>query len=101
MTEEEKKAIEKLKETSKQCHNSKECWENEDCCDCYVEIEDILAIDTVVNLIEKQEKVIDEMAKNIENEIGISSKFAFVDLLEFENVEEIKQYFYRKVENNE
>lgn len=61
MLEEEKKAIETLKQTSKQCHNSKECWENEDCCDCYVEVEDILAIDTILNLIEKQQKEINEL----------------------------------------
>ena len=52
-----KLAIEKLKETSNQCHNSKECWENESCCDCYVEIEDILAIDMVLTHIEKLENV--------------------------------------------
>ena len=60
-------AIEKLKETAKQCRNSKECWENEDCCDCYVEVEDIFAIETVLNELEKKDKVIDEMADYISN----------------------------------
>lgn len=74
MTNEEKKAIEKLKNTSKQCHNSKECWKNEECPDCYVEVEDIMAIDTVLNLLEKKDKEYAELlikvnAQNLNNSI--------------------------------
>lgn len=60
MTYKEKEAIEKLKETSKQCHNSKECWEKEDCPDCYVEVEDIFAIETVLNLLKTQQAEIEK-----------------------------------------
>lgn len=76
MTNEEKEAIEKLKNTSKQCHNSKECWKNEKCPDCYVEVEDIMAIDTVLNLLEKKDKEYAEMliklnAQNLNNSIEL------------------------------
>ena len=67
-------AIKKLKETAKQCRNSKECWENEDCCDCYVEVEDIFAIETVLNELEKKDKVIDEMAEYIDNITFVDEK---------------------------
>lgn len=66
MTNEEKKAIEKLRNTSKQCHNSKECWENENCPDCYVEVEDIMAIDTVLKILEKQDNRIKELESDKE-----------------------------------
>ena len=60
MTDKQKEAIEKLKETSKQCHNSKECWEKEDCPDCYVEVEDIFAIEIVLNLLKTQQEEIEK-----------------------------------------
>lgn len=84
MNEEEKKAIEKLKQTTQQCHNSKECWENESCPDCYVEVEDILAIETVLNLIDKQQKEIEEAIEYIENakkELYGCGNYYLLDLL--------------------
>ena len=64
LSEGEKKAIEKLKETSNQCHASK-CWEEKFCSDCYIEVEDILAIDTVLNRITKLEKENEEVKRAI------------------------------------
>ena len=61
MTNEEKKAVEKLRNISKQCHNSKECWENENCPDCYVEVEDIMTIDTVLKILKKQDNRIKKL----------------------------------------
>lgn len=94
MTDEEKKAIEKLKNTLEQCHNSKECWENEDCTDCYVEVEDIMAIDTVLNLLEFKDKLIDAMLEVIEecraNDCLYSDE---IDLSQIVGTEQIKQYF--------
>lgn len=66
MTNEEKEAVEKLRNTSKQCHNSKECWENEDCTDCYVEVEDIMAIDTVLKLLKEKDNRIKELESDKE-----------------------------------
>ena len=81
MTDKEKEAIEKLKETSKQCHNSKECWEKEDCPDCYVEVEDIFAIEIVLKLIqtqqaeiEKKDKMIDKIQKEVRDHIGFENR---------------------------
>ena len=68
MTDKQKEAIEKLKETSKQCHNSKECWEKEDCPDCYVEVEDIFAIEIVLNLIQTQQAEIEHQKEKRENQ---------------------------------
>ena len=57
--------------------------------------------ETVLNLIEKQSKVIDEMAEKIKDMMKIShiqpdSNFKYTGM----NKEEIKQYFYGKVEEN-
>lgn len=60
-----KEAINKLNETCKQCHNSKECWDNEFCPDCYVEVEDIFAIETVLKALEDYKKENEEL-KNID-----------------------------------
>lgn len=65
-SKEVEKAIEKLKETSQQCHKSKECWENEACPDCYVEIEDILAIDTVLPYISELEEKVEKYNKQLD-----------------------------------
>lgn len=62
-------AIGKLKDTVKQCHNSKECWENESCSDCYVEIEDIKAIETLLNEYEKQQDRINKAIELLEQEL--------------------------------
>lgn len=99
MTNEEKKAIEKLRNTSKQCHNSKECWENENCPDCYVEVEDIMAIDTVLKILEKQ----DNRIKELESDKKIKDKMIemYIEHIyrscDFDNriktKEQIKQFF--------
>lgn len=113
LTMKEKKAIEKLKQTTQQCHNSKECWENESCPDCYVEVEDILAIDTILNLIdkqqkeiEKQNKVINELIQEYEYNAGINVKDFCEDCQRKDKCIQdchthIKQYFIRKVEEDE
>lgn len=94
-------AIEKLKETAKQCRNSKECWENEDCCDCYVEVEDIFAIDTVLNELEKKDKIIDEIIKEFYQKVHISTRCylqtSTEECMKYKNCYEcIKQYFIEK-----
>ena len=55
----------------------------------------------LLNLVEKQEKVIDEMAERIE--WLLKSNAILLDIEHGENFtqKDIKQYFYRKVENNE
>ena len=55
------KAILKLKAICKQCHNSKECWNNEFCSDCYIEVEDVLAIETVLKSYEELRKENEEL----------------------------------------
>lgn len=73
LSKKEKEAIEKLKETSKQCHNSK-CWEEEFCPDCYVEVEDILAIDTVLNLIDRLKKEDEKKEKKLNRQFKLLNK---------------------------
>lgn len=52
----------------------------------------------ISNLIEKQQKIIDEMADNIFNIIDYGT---FIDDIEdLENETKVKQYFYRKVEED-
>ena len=102
MTDEEKKAIERLT-------NYKEKIKDE----LYpiIDFEEEKAIGIVLNLIEKQEKVIDEMAKfllfDIDNDIFDEY---FCSRIEDEKCKQIpdghceeciKQYFYRKVEKND
>lgn len=48
-------AINKLKDTVQQCHNSK-CRAEKDCTDCYVEIEDIQAIETILLAYEEEKE---------------------------------------------
>jgi len=99
MTDEEKKAVEKLRNISKQCHNSKECWENENCPDCYVEVEDIMAIDTVLKILEKQDNRIKEL--EADKEIKYKMIEMYIEHIyrscDFDNriktKEQIKQYF--------
>ena len=63
MTDIEKDAIEKLRNTAKQCHQS-ECWDIESCSDCYVEVEDIKAIDIVLNLVERLQAELEQERDN-------------------------------------
>lgn len=86
MTDEEKKAIEfldelkSLKYTMYSCFWSRGQFEfNED---------EKQKIDIVLNLIQKQEKVIDEILKSWKQD-------------DIRSLEELKQYFYRKVEDDE
>ena len=48
------KAIIKLKRIVDYCENNKECQEHEFCSDCYIEIEDVKAIQTVLNELENK-----------------------------------------------
>lgn len=57
----EEEAIEQLRKTAQQCRNHTECWEEEFCSDCYMEVEDTYAIETVLNLIQKQKKEIKKL----------------------------------------
>ena len=68
------KAILKLKAICKQCHNSKECWNNEFCSDCYIEVEDVLAIETVLRAYEELRKENEEIKKILSYEIEYRQK---------------------------
>ena len=102
--EEIEKAKEKCNSIIEFCKNNKECQENKICSDCYIEIEDISAIRTLLQYIEqleqennKQNKMINEMANCL---VGFT--FSNKEELEaiFCNKEEVKQYFEKKVEEN-
>ncbi len=91
-----KEEIEKAKETCNSivnfCNNNKECQENEFCPDCYIEIEDVKAIETLLQYIDqlekennKQNKIIEEIAKTWKQD-------------DYRSIEELKQYFENKVE---
>lgn len=58
-------AIDRLKAICKQCHNSKECWGNEFCSDCYIEVEDVFAIETFLKAYEELKKENEEL-KNMD-----------------------------------
>jgi ketol-acid reductoisomerase len=95
MNKKEKKAIETLKNIVIQEYD---WWINKgDYAESNVkEAND--AIKTILKLIKKQEKIIDEMADNIFNIIDYGT---FIDDIEdLENETEVKQYFYRKVEED-
>ena len=84
MSEEEKKAIENLK-----LFLDKDKTE-----DNYLTGEDL---STILNLVQKQEKVIDEMAQELINApLRVFGDNAF----KFRNKEDTKQYFYEKVDDN-
>ena len=108
-----KEEIEKAKERCNSivefCKNNKECQKNKICSDCYIEIEDIFAIKTLLQYTDqleqenkKQSKIIDEMAEYM-SRIDMSEDIC-------RNVSEeyckkykdckpcIKQYFEKKVE---
>ena len=58
-------AIKQLKQTAQQCHNSKECWDNEFCSDCYMEIEDVFAIETVLQELEHLQEENKELRRKL------------------------------------
>lgn len=74
-------------EIQKEVDCSKNCEDE----DCYL----IQAIEKVINELEKKDKVIDEMANSLIGiglyDIKVGQKFCF-------NEEEVKEYFYKKVE---
>lgn len=94
MNEEEKKATEELKKDLL-IH---ECWEANNL-DKIFKISHLHSLRVVLNLIEKQEKVIDEMAKVLAIPPNYPVMFKKND--EEKLKEDVKQYFYRKVDNNE
>ena len=55
-------------------------------------------LETLLNLIQKQEKVIDEMAQEL---INAPLRIYGGDAFKFRNKEDTKQYFYRKVKEDE
>lgn len=111
------------------CENNKECKENKICYDCYIEIEDVKAIKTLLQYIEELEeikgmkesielagmdiksllnfkyenerlkKIIDEMAKSIYLEMPI--EFYNEKRIKEQTITGIKQYFERKVNKDE
>ena len=89
MTEEEKEAIRKCKKAIKldkliRANDDKALFRN--------------TLQLLLNLIKKQEKIIDEMADNIFNIIDYGT---FIDDIEdLENETKVKQYFYRKAEED-
>ena len=91
MTDEEKKAIDFYKSIIDEWHTH---YDN-----CGFEEKSIKRLETILNLIsklqkenEKQEKVIDEMA----TELDIAQ-----DRYEYMGIDDIKEHFYRKVKENE
>jgi hypothetical protein len=110
MTDEEKKAIERFKEYIAYCDNNKECKEElKQCFGCTIEYEEIKAMKTILNLIQKQEKVIDEMSGYLAV-IRDCPNEDFGANLDCEkrcnNTDELyeecwKRWFYRKVEEDE
>lgn len=73
MTDEEKKAIQRTNNDRRIVYGKDVIVNNKN-------------LEIILNLIQKQEKVIDEMAKAWKQD-------------DIRSIEEIKQYFYRKVEN--
>ena len=84
MSEEEKIAIERL-----------DYFEPDDLIECAMYRD---CVETIKNLIKKQEKIIDEMADNIFNIIDYGTFIG--DIEDLENETKVKQYFYRKVEED-
>ncbi len=97
LSEEEKKAIEKLEEIREQTIRANECGLSNN--DFKEEIE---VYNTVLNLITKLQKEIEQKDKQIDLMAEIFYKRFKAELLleyGFESKEEIKQYFERKVED--
>ena len=61
--EEIEEAKKKCKAIVSYCRNHKECWNNEFCPDCYIEVEDVFAIEKLLKYIEELE----QENKKIEN----------------------------------
>ena len=97
------------------CENNKECKENKICYDCYIEIEDVKAIKTLLQYIEELEEIkgMKESIELAEMDIKSLLKFKYenerlkkmIDEMakswkqdDYRSIEEIKQYFERKVE---
>lgn len=95
MNEEEKQTIKRIK-------RDYELAKSEDAIDIDIFTEDIK---TVLNLLEKKDKIIDEMATyiatlDIEEDICEKTKNEHCDKMNFGECEDcIKQYYERKVEN--
>lgn len=52
----EEEILKRLNDIIQQCHNSRECQENKFCSDCYIEIEDIQAIQGLLDLYQKEKE---------------------------------------------
>lgn len=64
--DEEKKAIELIKKQIDFCKNNTECREElNQCFGCTIEVEDVNALEIILNLIEKQEKEIEALKYSI------------------------------------
>ncbi len=66
-----KEEIEKSKERCNSivefCKNNKECQENKICSDCYIEIEDISAIGTLLQYVDHLEQYLERISKQLDN----------------------------------
>ena len=104
--EEIEKAKEKCNTIVNFCKNNTECQKNKICSDCYIEIEDISAIKTLLQYIEQVEadnyesnKIIDEMAEQLAG-LAIWNNEKEEPLI-LGDKEDVKQYFERKVNKDE
>lgn len=61
------KAKERCNSIVKFCKNNKECQENKICSDCYIEIEDVKAIKTLLQYIDQLEQYLERISKQLEN----------------------------------
>ena len=97
MSEEEKKAIEQFKEINLEDCSCEKCLyqEIEECRGCPTMIKEIL-----LNLIEKQDKMIDYMAEIIEKENDICDEIS-TDECSLECKECIKEIVRKKVEEDD
>ena len=118
--EEIEKAKEKCNTIVNFCENNQECQKNKICSDCYIEIEDISAIKTLLQYIEqveadnyesnkilneyiedrkRQNKIIDLMAEQLSGLPILDIKKA--EYITLGNKEETKQYFEREVDKDD
>ena len=65
--EEIEKAKEKCNSIVEFCKTNKECQENNICSDCYIEIEDIKAIETLLQYIDQLEEYLERISKELDN----------------------------------
>lgn len=63
----------------------------------YLKAKNSKAIETVLNELEKKDKVIDEMAKDILHD---RNEWVEFDFEKYKDIEEVKEEYYKKVSDN-